>query len=791
MTRSSKPHVLVEYYNLFLDLDFKNLRFQGKLHVGIESEENITLSSHGLTIIQVKAETHLLHFEQEGENLIVKTGPFKGVLDIEYSGLIPDILTGIYRAPYDNTHVVTTQFEASSARRMLPCVDDPGYKAEFRLTLKIDKNLDAISNMPAESTRVEDDKKVVSFQKTPKMSTYLIYLGVGKFEELKSELGKTDIAVATVPGKAGKGRFALEVAKASIDFYQSYFGIPYVLPKVHLVAVPEFAAGGMENWGAIVFRETALLIDEKSDVRARKRVSEVVAHEFAHMWFGDLVTMKWWDDLWLNESFATLMAFKVLDKIQPEWEAWQDFLRGDTAGAMSRDSIRSTHPIEVSVKSPSEIEEIFDDISYGKGASILRMFEEYLGAEDFRKGIENFLNRFKYQNAEGNDFWNALEDASGKKIRSIASEWIRKPGYPLITVTLDAGRLTLRQERFLLSGTADDIWPIPIIVKLNGEKKKILFDKREEIISVEKVESLKINVDQTGFYRVYYKDLYDLVWKSSPSSLDRWGIILDALSFLIAAKISFPEYLGLLKKYIQEQNYLPALEVSDQLSFLNTIVPSKIIETSIKFHREQLRILKNKTGENNAMLRGVFANRLAFIDENYAKDLSSEFRDYDKVEPNMKDAVATAFARTYSDLDTVVRKYRESTSDEERVRLLAAMMSFKDKSIIALSLGFAIGGDVKRQDIGNMIMASLRNPDAISLIWTWVKVNMDRLKKLFEGTETLSRIIISAIPILGISRVEEIKEFFDKNKAGLESSVEAGLEKLEIYDTLVTKINSI
>ena len=232
------------------------------------------------------------------------------------------------------------------------------------------------------------------------------------------------------------------------------------------------------------------------------------------------------------------------------------------------------------------------------------------------------------------------------------------------------------------------------------------------------------------------------------------------------------------------------MEVSDQLAFLQAIAPSEIIEASKGFYGEQFKILEDETDENSAMLRGIFANRFTMLDEGYAKKLASEFRNYDKVNPDLKDAVATAYARTHSDFESIVEKYRESTSDEDRVRLLGAMMSFKDASLITLSLGFALGGEVKRQDVGTMILASLRNPDARSLTWTWLKVNIDRLKKLFDGTESLSRILISVIPVLGIGRVEEAEKFFEKNRVGVESSVEAGLEKLRIYDDLVRKILS-
>ncbi len=778
-------------YGLFIDLDFKNLRFTGKLCVEIEADEDVALNSLGLNILGIRTAGKPLRFEQKGEELTVETGPFRGVLEIDYAASIPDALTGIYRAAYGAEYVVSTQFEASSARRMFPCIDRPDAKAEFKLTVKTDADLTVISNMPAESIKKEGDEKTVAFQATPKMSTYLLYLGVGKFEEIKTRFNETDIIVATVPGKVDKGKYGLEVAAKSLDFYQTYFGIPYTLPKLHLIAVPEFAAGAMENWGAVAFRETALLIDEGSDVRAKRRVTEVVAHELAHMWFGDLVTMRWWDNLWLNESFATLMAFKVIDHVRPEWDAWQHFLATQTAGAMSRDSIRSTHPIEVSVRSPEEIEQIFDDISYGKGASILRMLEAYMGVEDFRRGIGSYLSKYRFSNAEGSDFWNALEAAHGGEIKNVANRWIGKPGYPVITVSLNEGKLTLRQERFLLSGGVEDVWPIPVVMRLNEETVRLLFDEKEKTIDAEDLRSLKLNVDSVGFYRVYYEGIYDLVWKSSLSASDRWGIISDALAFLTAKKISFPDYLGVVRRYFGEQSYLPALEASNQLAFLCTLAQTEMmINVSREFHRQQLKVQEGKADENSVMLHGVFAGRLAMLDEGYAGELASRFEGYEAVDPNMRDAVVTAYARARGDFQALLRKYRGSGSDEERVRLLIAMMSFKDAALVAQSLEFALGGEVKRQDVGTLILASLRNPSAHSPTWTWLKANINRLKRLFEGTETLPLILTQAIPVLGVGRVEEAEEFFEENKGGVEKSVEAGLEKLKIYDSLARRIKS-
>jgi tricorn protease interacting factor F2/3 len=783
--------VQIESYDLFLELDFKNLKFVGKTLIKLETEGDVILNSLGLTILNAGTNTRSYPFNQREEDLIIKTGPFNGTLEIRYSGQIPDTLVGIYRAPYGSTYMITTQFEAANARRMFPCLDHPGYKAEFKLTVKIDRELDAISNMPVESTETEGDMKTVSFQRTPKMSTYLLYLGIGKFEEINDRIGDIKIFVATTPTKASKGAFALDVAKKSLEFYQTYFGVSYPLPKIHLIAIPEFAAGAMENWGAITFRETALLVDENSSFKTKKRVAEVVAHELAHQWFGNLVTMKWWDEIWLNESFGTFMCYKAMDAIYPKWKVWQDFLNDETAGAFARDCLKSTHPIKAHIETPSEIEQIFDSISYGKGASILRMIEAYMGPGDFRKGISNYLMEHSYSNASGEDLWNSLEKISGKPIEVIMSEWVGKPGYPIVNAEMRGNSLVLKQNRFLLANESrEDVWRIPIGMKINDKERTLLLDSKEEVIEAKNLESLKLNVDQTGFYRVYYGGLYEKVWQSNLSAFERWGIASDSLAFLLAGKLSFSDYLSRVERYYNDHDYLPVLELSDQLAFLYSIVPSKVSEASRMFHNLQLEALQEKSEENSSMLNGIIAGRLAMLDEGYAKKLGSDFHNYAKIKPDMKDAVVIAYARANSDLEGVVKKYRESDSDEERIRFLNSMMLFKDRSLVALSFGLALSGEVKRQDITSMILAATRNPDARDVAWMWMKINLQTLRKLNEGTGRLSQVLLSTIPILGIGKADEVEEFFRENRipeAG--KGIEAGLEKLKVYDRFVKSTN--
>ncbi|HJX23969.1 MAG TPA: M1 family metallopeptidase [Candidatus Bathyarchaeia archaeon] len=778
----------VKTYDLFIELDFQNLKYEAKELVEIESDEDVVLNSSGLQIKKIMAEGSLLRFRQDGEDLAIETGPFRGVLEIEFTGSIPDALTGIYKAPYDGTYMITTQFEAIHARRMFPCVDHPAYKAEFKLAVRIDRDLDAISNMPIESAKEDGGKKTVSFQKTPRMSTYLLYLGVGKFEEIKGRVGDTDVIAASTPMRAGRGQFALDIAIKSIDFYESYFGLPYSLPKVHLIAVPEFAAGAMENWGAVTFRETAMLVDKGSSVKARKRVAEVVAHELAHMWVGDLVTMKWWNEIWLNESFATFMAYKVVDSANPEWRIWEEFLNSEASLAMGRDALRNTHPIEVDIKSPSEIEEVFDDISYSKGACMLRMIEDYVGGDGFRRGVSSYLSRYKFQNAVGDDLWSSLEETSGRRVKEIMEGWVRKPGYPLVSVSMKGENLTMRQERFLLSGEHEKgTWPIPINMELNGEPKQFFMDTEEMTIEVETLKSLKMNIDRKGLYRVLYKGLFDSVWQADLSPLDRWGIVSDAFAFLVSQRISFSDYLAIIERFMDEKEDLPAREVSDQLSLLNLITPSKVAETSRRFHALLLKRLESREDENGRMLRGIAAGRLVMVDDAYSRELGAKFLNYDAVEPDLRDAVASAFARGFGDFDPIIKRYRESVSDEEKIRMLAALTSFKDSSLVALSFGLALSGEVKRQDVRTMIVYAVGNPDGRDVVWTWMKANIEKLKEYYSASGALSRMMPSILPLLGIGKAADMERFFNENPIPeAETGIRAGLEKLRIYDRLAS-----
>jgi tricorn protease interacting factor F2/3 len=325
---------------------------------------------------------------------------------------------------------------------------------------------------------------------------------------------------------------------------------------------------------------------------------------------------------------------------------------------------------------------------------------------------------------------------------------------------------------------------------LNRRPKKFLLDRQEARIDVEAVRSLRVNVDRTGFYRVYYKGLHELVWRAGLSASDRWGIIFDAMAFLLAGKMPFTEYLTLAKQYYHEQDHLPARELSNQLALLFSIIGSRIADTSEDFHRSQLRILKDKTDDNSSMMRGIIAERLAMVEDGYATELGSRFRNYEKVEPDMKEAVATAYARAYGDFDAILERYRESVSDEEKVRLLGAMMAFKETRLLSQSLQLALSNEVKKQDIATMLLASARNPDAKERVWEWIRLNIARLRQVYQGTGELARFFQYSVPILGLGRAEDVRRFFDQNRISeAQRGIDAALERLEIYEKFMNKIS--
>ena len=392
-------------YKLTFEPDLKKFTFDGLESISINCKKPTNIitmhcAEIKITSCVVKSGKKIIKsspkLDEKKEELQIKLAEkIRGscVVELEFQGILNDRLLGFYRSKYEQNgktkYLATTQFEAADARRAFPCWDEPEAKATFEISIIAENKFTAISNMPVNSKKKSGSKTIYNFQKTPLVSTYLIYLGVGEFEYLTGKAGKIQIRVVTTKGNTSRGKFSLDLGKKLLISYEKYFGIKFPLPKLDLIAIPDFAAGAMENWGAITFRETILLYDPKtSSTRTKQFIAEVISHEIAHMWFGNLVTMKWWNDLWLNESFATFMATKFVDKFYPEWDLWNQFVEDAMNVAMSLDSLKTTHPIDVKVNSPAEIREIFDAISYDKGGCVLAHVRKLCWRAKFSKRIK-------------------------------------------------------------------------------------------------------------------------------------------------------------------------------------------------------------------------------------------------------------------------------------------------------------------------------------------------------------------------------------------------------------------
>ncbi len=763
-----------------------------------------------------------VRLDEKNESLtILVPKPLKGnaKIFIGFSGILNNRLVGFYRSKYRDKngktkYLATTQFEAADARRAFPCWDEPAAKATFEITLVTDKTNTAISNMNLVSKKSSGSKIVHKFAKTPIMSTYLLYLGVGEFEYLSGKSGKVLIRVLTTKGNKSKARFSLDICKKLLSLYENYFGVRYPLPKLDLVAIPDFASGAMENWGAITFRETILLYDPKtSSTHTKQRIAEVVSHELAHQWFGNLVTMKWWNDLWLNESFATFMATKFLDKLYPEWKLWDQFLEDTMNTAMGIDALHSSHPIDVKVKSPAEIREIFDAISYDKGGCVLRMLENFVTEQVFRAGLRVYLKQFAYRNATGNDLWDEIGRAAKVPVRAMVNSWLGQTGFPLIEAQKSGAGLALRQSRFVLekNGKESGLWHVPITVTMNGKTLRKLVKKNTDTILVNEA-PVVINSGRMGFYRVRYSDemlesLKPLVVQKLVSHVDRWAIQNDLFALCVSGNNSCSSYVDFISAYNDESDYITKSNIANNLYFLYYLTADEwysdeIKQTAHKYFKNVFAGLgwDAKKGEphTNALLRSYTLSILGkFDDSEIIAEANKRFAQYLKnpylLNPDIQEAVFSIVAwggdtKTYQKM---LMLYKKAKTQEEKVRFLGALSNFKDEKLLLKTLEFSQSEHVRAQNMHMPIMKVAANRFAKRILWPWLKKNWKSLRnKVGAGSPLLNRIVASLSIAVDASMEGQIRGFFKANPTpGTERTLEQTIEKIRIHSAMLKRLN--
>ncbi|MFC1516218.1 M1 family metallopeptidase [Thermodesulfobacteriota bacterium] len=816
-------------YNITIEPDLKEFTFSGQTEVrirAIEAIEEITLHALELTVLEcfliIDKDKMPCAFElhPEKESLQIRLprkqkGHF--TVSIEYHGVINDRMAGFYRSSYSmdgqTRYIAVTQFQESDARRAFPCLDHPVHKAVFNIEIIADENLVVVSNTPvAETLSLGNGKNRVRFEPTPKMSTYLVFFGMGDFEIHSDELDNR-VRSVTLPGMKSNARFGLEFARKALFFCEDYYGVPYPLAKLDLLAIPDFAFGAMENWGAVTFRENLLL--HYPDVTSRSgetRICEVIAHEIAHQWFGNLVTPSEWKYLWLNESFATYFGYGVVDHFHPEWATWDHFLRGQTESALVRDGLHETFPIEIPGGEHVVINTSTAPIIYSKGGSILRQIEGYVGKETFRKGLHHYLNKHAYACTESHHLWEALEEISGKPVSGIMQNWIEQQGFPMVEVNRQNGRLHLFQQRFTyLPNESRQRWQIPMTLRIydpDGKEREItaLILKRETILEIgDQAVAYTVNAGRTGFFRTRYLDESNLnelarrVEEKQLPSEDRWGLENDLYALVRKGDVLLDDYLTFLNHYMYEDAFLPLAGINDSLFHAYLVMNNPFRD---RIATEARPILKNafeRMGYHPAVdephALSVLRDQLIwtatlFGDPEtlaFGADAFRRLKSGGNVHPDILKSTLQVGAYTGSAdvFDWLDQRFRSAVSEHERQNILIAMGCFQDKSLMD-KIGAYVLENVPDRNRFIPIASMAANPSAIPGMWDWYVSHTEKLEQshplLYE------RVIAAIIPICGMGKVDAIKEFFHRytqEKPMLHDVVRISLEKLEINSRMV------
>ena len=719
-----------------------------------------------------------------------------------------------------------TQFEATDARRFFPCWDEPAFRARFQLTAAVPEKWLAVSNMPVESEtplndadpavsggrpgfgdsngavgdRAEPGQKLmkeVRFASTPPMSSYLNVFVAGELDLIESRVGPTQVRIIATKGKAELGRYALEASTQILKYYNDYFGVPYPLPKLDQIAIPGGFGGAMENWGGITYYESALLFDPRSSsAETRQRIYEVIAHETAHMWFGDLVTMAWWDNLWLNEGFASWMGSKCTAHFNPQWEVWlaRVLPRDPTRrtgipkeAAMEGDARSTTHSIQQRIATEAEANSAFDDITYKKGQSFLRMLENFLGEDVFRDGIRRYIAAHEYSNTTTADLWNALADASKKSVGEIAAGWTEQPGFPVVKVKRDAdGKVRLSQERFAVhfNNAPPLLWQIPLTYSLVGETPSTLLmtEKAATLESIPPDRALKLNVNGAGNYRVEYDDVsWPLLLKTLPnlSVEDRVNLMGDAWAFVQAGRSQVSLYFGLIEQLPLSLDLAEQEQMIDVFEFINRLlIDTPAREAFQQYARSLLLPTFSALGwqpkldepPNSGRLRASIIRALGFLnDSEIIAGCRERFDKYvadpASLPPDLRGSVVAVVGH-HAD-DKTWNKLHElglwTTSIEDKQNYYDALASASDPKLVNKSLAIALTDELPTSRATFLVSRVARDSGHPDIAWDFAKANMKALLAKVDAAGINRYAPTLFIFFSDDSRVDELKNFARKN----------------------------
>lgn len=819
------------HYDVHITPDKESMTFQ--THVVVRGKKvgrpsrRITLHAKGLKVVDVKltkiSKESSSKVEIERTNIhsrfdelrihsesLIYPGDYQ--VEITTKGEITKPMQGLYPCYFKHEDkekfLLATQLESHHAREVFPCIDEPEAKATFQLTITAPQHETVLSNTPIESEQKTKTTKTVLFEKTPRMSSYLLAFVMGEMHSVegKTKSGTIVKSWASLAQEQKTLHYSVDEAIKILEYYEDYFGIPYPLEKCDQVALPDFDAGAMENWGLITYREIVLLTDpDNRSITSEQYVSMVVAHELSHQWFGNLVTMKWWDDLWLNESFASLMEHMALDAVHPEWHQWEQYVATDVISTSSRDVYKDIQPVGVTVTDPELIETLFDPgIVYAKGGRLLKMLKDYIGDEVFRRGLQAYFKKHAYQNTTREDLWKALSEASGKDVSSLMTPWLDKPGMPVVGVTQDKSTLSASQQRFLLDGTdTQSTWPIPL---LTDKKEQLLLTNKKADLEIKSEDYAVLNVQASGHFFVHYQDdshrqwLQEQLASQSIDTIARINTLNDMYMLSRGGVTTLNEGLNTIISCSAE----PRDSVWSMISRIIGAVSQ--LTDGDKEAEEKLRAVKRKLGSywyeklgwkdaatDDANTRQLRHTAIAFMiggEDKNALDTALKMykankKSLIKLPAEYRNTILGAAVRhgDKSVVDNLLSAYPDASPDLQ-LDIALALASTRDSHLAQTILDSALGDDgfVRAQDLARWIAYFMRNYYIRETTWNYIKKNWDYVQRSLEQSKSFDYIpLYCASPLSTKDWLKEYESFFKKlaHLKLLQKNISVGLSDIE------------
>jgi aminopeptidase N len=822
-----------KHYELYLDPDRENAVFGGKVVItGRKTgrpSRRLTFHQKGLKIISAGIIKHnkqgslpipveRINLQKSLDELRLHTAelllPGDYEIALEFSGKITEPMHGIYPCNFKldgkEKQLIATQFESHHAREAFPCIDEPEAKATFKLTISASEDETVISNTPIENEKSSGSKKVVSFETTPKMSSYLMAFAYGELA-FKESRTKNDVVVRVyaTPDKVNLTDFALDVAVRCLEFFEDYYGVPYPLPKLDLVGLPDFSAGAMENWGLVTFRESVLYVDpDSTSIETKQAVAMVVCHELAHQWFGNLVTMKWWNDLWLNESFANLMEYRAVDALFPEWNIWNEFVRREIGAALSRDALPNVQPVRVEVNHPDELGALFDpSIVYAKGGSLLNMVRWLVGEDDFRKGLKTYFEEFEYQNTVADDLWSHLGKAGGFDIKTMMQAWLQKPGFPVVQVSHipTDNSLGVSQQRLVVSEkpfTNPTTWQVPLAASRRIDKK--ILDKKEDSIEIKDKNNYPLVLNHGGhsYFVTQYLDnkhfeaILAAVKKDILNPIDRLILVQNYLLLERAGRISTLQNIKLLEAYAHEREETVWGMLAGIIGNARTLAgKDQSLEDMLNsFVKPLAAPLVNQVGWESSKNEPAQTQKLRALalslaaaaeDKETIQEGLRRFKDFKKpadLPADIRSVVYFIAVRhgTDADFQKLLDLHGSLTNADEIDEVASELTSAPQPEKIEKLLK-VLKSDVRSQDIPHWVAWLMRNRYSTDATWRWLRANWGWIEEKFASDKSYDyfpRYVAMAFSYP--AQLKEYRAFFEpKSNIALQRPIKLGIEEIE------------